>query len=89
MNNLYEQLVDLVKQKSFELAKRIPEVYGKQASHVYPSYHHVIVAIARLLEQTIHVPAEIIKSIIEVEGLTFKLGETALFSHEKDDELGL
>lgn len=29
MNNFYEQLVDLVKQKSFELAKRIPEVYGK------------------------------------------------------------
>ena len=89
MNNLYEQLVDLVKQKSFELAKRIPEVYGKQASHVYPSYHHVVVAIARLLEQTIHVPAEIIKGIIEVEGLTFKLGEAALFSHVKDDELGL
>lgn len=89
MNNLYEQLVDLVKQKSFELAKRIPEVYGKQASRVYPSYHHVVVAIARLLEQTIHVPAEIIKGIIEVEGLTFKLGETALPIHVKDDELGL
>lgn len=89
MNNLYEQLVDLVKQKSFELAKRIPEVYGKQASHVYPSYHHVVVGIARLLEQTIHVPAEIIKGIIEVEGLTFKLGETALPIHVKDDELGL
>ena len=88
MNNLYEQLADLVKQKSFELAKRIPEVYGKQASHVYPSYHHVVVAIARLLEQTIHVPAEIIKDIIAVEGLTSKLGEAALFSHveDKDDE---
>ena len=85
MNNLYEQLVDLVKQKSFELAERIPKVYGKQASHVYPSYHHVVVAIARLLEQTIHVPAEIIKGIIEVEGLTFKLGETALPSHVKEE----
>ena len=85
MNNLYEQLVDLVKQKSFELAKRIPEVYGKQASHVYPSYHHVVVAIARLLEQTIHVPAEIIKDIIAVEGLTSKLGETALPIHVKDE----
>ena len=84
MNNLYEQLVDLVKQKSFELAKRIPEVYGKQASHVYPSYHHVVVGIARLLEQTIHVPAEIIKDIITVEGLTSKLGEVALFSHVED-----
>lgn len=81
MNNLYEQLADLVKQKSFELAKRIPEVYGKQASHVYPSYHHVVVAIARLLEQTIHVPAEIIKDIIAVEGLTSKLGEVALSNH--------
>lgn len=80
MNNLYEQLADLVKQKSFELAKRIPEVYGKQASHVYPSYHHVIVAIARLLEQTIHVPAEIVKDIIAVEGLTSKLGAIALDS---------
>lgn len=86
MNNLYEQLADLVKQKSFELAKRIPEVYGKQASHVYPSYHHVIVAIARLLEQTIHVPAEIVKDIIAVEGLTSKLGEAALFSQAKDNE---
>ena len=86
MNNLYEQLADLVKQKSFELAKRIPEVYGKQASHVYPSYHHVVVGIARLLEQTIHVPAEIIKGIIEVEGLTFKLGEAALLSHVKDED---
>ena len=85
MNNLYEQLADLVKQKSFELAKRIPEVYGKQASHVYPSYHHVVVAIARLLEQTIHVPAEIIKDIIAVEGLTSKLGEAALFSHAEDE----
>ena len=86
MNNLYEQLADLVKQKSFELANRIPEVYGKQASHVYPSYHHVVVAIARLLEQTIHVPAEIIKDIIAVEGLTSKLGEVALFSHVEDDK---
>ena len=85
MNNLYEQLADLVKQKSFELAKRIPEVYGKQASHVYPSYHHVVVAIARLLEQTIHVPAELIKDIITVEGLTSKLGEAALFSHMEDE----
>ena len=84
MNNLYEQLADLVKQKSFELAKRIPEVYGKQASHVYPSYHHVVVAIARLLEQTMHVPAEIIKDIIAVEGLTFKLGEVALSNHVED-----
>ena len=84
MNNLYEQLADLVKQKSFELAKRIPEVCGKQASHVYPSYHHVVVAIARLLEQTIHVPAEIIKDIIAVEGLTSKLGEAALFSRVED-----
>ena len=84
MNNLYEQLADLVKQKSFELAKRIPEVYGKQASHVYPSYHHVVVAIARLVEQTIHVPAEIVKDIITVEGLTSKLGEVALFSHVED-----
>ena len=86
MNNLYEQLADLVKQKSFELAERIPKVYGKQASHVYPSYHHVVVGIARLLEQTIHVPAEIIKGIIEVEGLTFKLGETALPIHVKDED---
>ena len=86
MNNLYEQLADLVKQKSFELAKRIPEVYGRQASHVYPSYHHVVVAIARLLEQTMHVPAEIIKDIIAVEGLTSKLGEVALFSHVEDDK---
>lgn len=86
MNNLYEQLADLVKQKSFELAKRIPEVYGRQASHGYPSYHHVVVAIARLLEQTIHVPAEIIKDIIAVEGLTSKLGEVALFSHVEDDK---
>ena len=86
MDNHYEQLVDLVKQKSFELAKRIPEVYGKQASHVYPSYHHVVVAVARLLEQTIHVPAEIIKDIIAVEGMTSKLGEVALFSHAKDED---
>ncbi len=86
MNNLYEQLADLVKQKSFELAKRIPEVYGKQASHVYPSYHHVVVSIARLLEQTIHVPAEIVKDIIAVEGLTSKLGEIALPIHVKDEE---
>lgn len=85
MNNLYEQLADLVKQKSFELAKRIPEVYGRQASHVYPSYHHVVVAIARLLEQTIHVPAEIVKDIIAVEGLTFKLGAIALDSHIEDE----
>lgn len=85
MNNLYEQLADLVKQKSFELAERIPEVYGEQASHVYPSYHHVVVSIARLLEHTIHVPAEIIKGIIAVEGLTSKLGAIALDSHIEDE----
>ena len=84
MNNLYEQLADLVKEKSFELAERIPKVYGKQASHVYPSYHHVVVGIARLLEQTIHVPAEIIKDIIAVEGMTFKLGEVALSNRIED-----
>ena len=86
MNNLYEQLADLVKQKSFELAKRIPEVYGRQAPHVYPSYHHVVVAIARLLEQTIHVPAEIIKDIIAVEGLASKLGAIALGHVEDEDD---
>ena len=86
MNNLYEQLADLVKQKSFELAKRIPEVYGKQASHVYPFYHHVVVVIVRLLEQTMHVPAEIIKDIIAFEVLTSKFGELALLIHVKDED---
>ena len=89
MNDLYEQLVDQVKQEAFKQAERIYRLYGRQASRIYPSNHHVVVAIARLLEQTIHVPAEIIKDIIAVEGLTSKLGEVALFSHVKDDELGL
>ena len=86
MNNLYEQLVDLVKQKSFELAKRIPEVYGKQASRVYPSYHHVVMDIALTLEVQLDIPEEVIESTIESEGLAAKLGAIALFSHVKDED---
>ena len=86
MNNLYEQLVDLVKQKSFELAERIPEVYGKQASHVYPSYHHVVMDIALPLEAQLDIPEEVIESTIESEGMAAKLGAIALFSHVKDED---
>ena len=86
MNNLYEQLVDLVKQEAFKQAERIYRLYGRQASRIYPSYHHVVMDIAPTLEVQLDIPEEVIESIIEAEGLTSKLGAVALFSHVKDDE---
>ena len=89
MNNLYEQLVDLIKEKAFEQAKDVYKLYGRQAYHVYGSYRSVVMEIASKLEDVIGVPQEVVESILEAEGLTSKLGAVALFSHVKDDELGL
>ena len=86
MNDLYEQLVDQVKQEAFKQAERIYRLYGRQASRIYPSYHHVIMDIAPTLEAQLNIPEEVIESIIEAEGLTSKLGAIALFSHVKDEE---
>ena len=86
MNDLYEQLVDLVKQKAFEQAERIYRLYGRQGSRIYPSYHHVVMDIALTLEAQLDIPEEVIESTIESEGLSAKLGAIALFSHVKDDE---
>lgn len=86
MNNLYEQLVDLVKQEALKQAERIYRLYGRQASRIYPSYRHVVMDIAPTLEAQLNIPEEVIESIIEAEGLTSKLGAIALFSHVKDEE---
>lgn len=86
MNDLYEQLVDQVKQEAFKQAERIYSLYGRQASRIYPSYRHVVMDIAPTLEAQLDIPEEVIESIIEAEGLTSKLGAIALFSHVKDDE---
>ena len=86
MNNLYEQLVDLIKEKAFEQAERIYRLYGRQASRIYPSYRHVVMDIAPTLEAQLDIPEEVIESVIEAEGLTSKLGAVALFSHVKDEE---
>lgn len=86
MNNLYEQLVDLIEEKAFEQAKRIYNLYGRQASRIYPSYRHVIMDIAPTLEAQLNIPEDVVESIIEAEGMTSKLGAVALFSHVKDDE---
>ncbi len=89
MNNFYEQLADLIEEKAFEQARKIYKSYGRQAYHVYGSYRSVVKDIASELEDSIGVPEEVVESIIEAEGLTSKLGAVALFSHVKDDELGL
>lgn len=86
MNNLYEQLVDLIEEKAFEQAKRIYNLYGRQASRIYPSYRHVVMDIAPTLETQLDIPEEVIESVIEAEGMTSKLGAIALFSHVKDEE---
>lgn len=86
MNNHYEQLVDLIEEKAFEQAKRIYNLYGRQASRIYPSYHHVVMDIAPTLDAQLDIPEDVIESIIEAEGLTSKLGAIALFSHVKDEE---
>ena len=86
MNNLYEQLVDLVKQKAFEQAERIYRLYGRQSSRIYPSYRHVVMDIALTLEVQLDIPEEVIESTIESEGLSAKLGAIALFSHVKDED---
>ena len=86
MNNHYEQLVDLIKEKAFEQAKDVYKLYGRQASRVYGSYRSVVMEIASKLEDVIGVPGEVIESIIEAEGLATKIGAVALFSHVKDDE---
>ena len=86
MNDLYEQLVDQVKQEAFKQAERIYRLYGRQASRIYPSYRHVVMDIAPTLEAQLNIPEEVVESIIEAEGLTSELGAIALFSHVKDDE---
>ena len=81
MNNSYEQLADLVKEKAFEQARDIYKTYGREASRIYSSYRSVVADIAFKLEDSIGVPSEVIESTIEAEGWTAKLGEVALFSH--------
>ena len=85
MNNFYEQLADLIEEKAFEQARRIYKSYGRKASHIYGSYHSVVMDIASELEDSIGVPEEVVESIIEAEGLTAKVGAVALFSHVKDE----
>lgn len=86
MNSFYEQLADLIEEKAFEQARKIYKSYGRKASHIYGSYHSVVMDIASELEDSIGVPEEVVESIIEAEGLTAKLGAIALFSHVKDDK---
>ena len=86
MNTLYKQLVDLIEEKAIEQAKRIYNLYGRQASRIYPSYHHVVMDIAPTLEAQLDIPEDVIESIVEAEGMTSKLGAIALFSHVKDEE---
>ena len=86
MNTAYKQLVDLIEEKAVEQAKRIYNLYGRQASRIYPSYHHVVMDIAPTLEAQLDIPEDVIESIIEAEGMTSKLGAIALFSHVKDEE---
>lgn len=86
MNTAYKQLVDLIEEKAIEQAKRIYNLYGRQASRIYPSYHHVVMDIAPTLDAQLDIPEDVIESIIEAEGMTSKLGAIALFSHVKDEE---
>lgn len=86
MNTAYKQLVDLIEEKAVEQAKRIYNLYGRQASRIYPSYHHVVMDIAPTLDAQLDIPEDVIESIIEAEGMTSKLGAIALFSHVKDEE---
>ena len=86
MNTLYKQLVDLIEEKAIEQAKRIYNLYGRQASRIYPSYHHVVMDIAPTLDAQLDIPEDVIESIVEAEGMTSKLGAIALFSHVKDEE---
>ena len=86
MNTAYKQLVDLIEEKAVEQAKRIYNLYGRQASRIYPSYHHVVMDIAPTLDAQLDIPEDVIESIIEAEGMTSKLGAIALFSHVKDED---
>ena len=86
MNATYKQLVDLIEEKAVEQARNIYNLYGRQASRIYPSYHHVIMDIAPTLEAQLDIPEEVVESIIEAEGMAAKLGAIALFSHVKDEE---
>ena len=86
MNTTYKQLVDLIEEKAVEQAKNIYNLYGRQASRVYPSYHHVVMDIALTVEAQLYIPEEVVESIIEAEGMTSKLGAIALFSHVKDED---
>ena len=85
MNNLYRQFVDLVKKSAFEQAERIHRQYGKQASYIYPSYQDVVLGITRMLEDKMETPREIIRIIIEEEGIASKLGAIALTGHVEDE----
>lgn len=85
MNNLYRQFADLVKQSAFEQAERIHRQYGEKASYIYPSYQDVVLGITRMLEDKMETPREIIRIIIEEEGIASKLGAIAL-GHCIEDE---
>ena len=86
MNTTYKQLVDLIEEKAVEQARNIYKLYGRQASRLCPSYHHVVMDIALTLEAQLDIPEEVIESTIESEGLAAKLGAIALFSHVKDED---
>ena len=85
MNTLYKQLVDLIEEKAVEQAKRIYNLYGRQASRIYPSYHHVAAEIAFDLERKWDIPEEVIEAILDRNPIATALGRIALFGEEESE----
>ena len=85
MNTTYKQLVDLIEEKAVEQAKNIYNLYGRQASRLYPSYHHVVMDITLTLEVQLDIPEEVIEAILDKNPIATALGRIALFGEEESE----
>lgn len=85
VGELYDNLVDALYEEAIPCAKNIYRLYGKSASKIYPSYHHVAVEIAFDLERKWDIPEEVIEAILDRNPIATALGRIALFGEEESE----
>lgn len=85
IGEVYDNLVDMLYEDAILYAKNIHRLYGKSASKIYPSYHHVAVEIAFDLERKWDIPEEVIEAILDRNPIATSLGRIALFGEEESE----
>ena len=85
VGELYDSLVDALYEEAIPCAKNIYRLYGKSASKIYPSYHHVVMDIALTLEVQLDIPEEVIEAILDKNPIATALGRIALFGEEESE----